>query len=178
MSNLGWPDSLWVVGLVVALSSLAVACSDPVGGEGDDEPVETTHQELCDDPSGMDGLSVSVSAQGLESVATMTGEDCDCCNAVWVDFVFSCSDDFGDGVVLTTADGTDLEEVEASNTTGTYQTTMGCVGEECSEVCAPAPLSELESVVGVFRAQEGTAPHSDGGVYDFHIEVESVKLAE
>ncbi len=169
----------WVLGLLVVFAAFNLACSDSVDAESDDEPVETTYQELCADPDGMDGLTVEVSAQGLEAVKSISGGgDCDCCGAVWVDYVFSCSEEYGDGVVLTAADGAELEEVEATNMTGTYKTTMGCVGEECSEVCAPAPVDELESIVGIFRKEEGTAPHSDGGTYDFHLEVESVILVE
>lgn len=145
---------------------------------GPEEVPLVAASKLCSDPQAHDGARVRISADEVSESVGQTLVDCGgCCNSAFTDFVLECDD--SDAIVLTPVDTADwpsatgrAETASAVTTPSSNTTQMGCLGQECYQICAPGRLSEVATFTGVFRIGEFFSPAGDGD-YPMALEVES-----
>ncbi len=179
----------------------AGANGQPVDG-GTDGGGEPTVAQLCADPQAYDGQTVTLDGSLIETVTMGTTRGCGdtgeaCCNAVVTNYVLACDRnsignvDSSTAIVLVADEDAGFEYVEGEVVTDEVEDLaglvegrirMGCVGQECYEVCAPAAPAEITSFTGTFRTGGSFTPDTQGGlgeppgIYNHAVEVTSVEL--
>ncbi|QDG51004.1 hypothetical protein FIV42_09725 [Persicimonas caeni] len=182
----------------------AQGSGEPVDG-GTDGGGETTLSQLCTTPQAYDGQTVTLDGSQIETINVGTTRGCPdtgegCCNAVVTGFVLACGQnqvgnvDRDTAIVLVAGDDAGFEFVQGEVVTDEVadleglvkgEIRMGCVGQECYEVCGPAAPEEIISFTGTFRSSGGPFyPTTRGGlgdppgIFDYAVEVTNMEVAE
>ncbi len=159
---------------------LGAGCASTTSGAnrdgGTDAPTETvdggrcasvTLAEACAQPERYDGCELDLHGPIVARTrGTLIG--CTCCNAIQTSYVFECAgvDAGGPGftsdIVLESdtsgiwrdVHGVVVDEGRTNNVIRslipTFHTALGCVGQDCFEVCAPAAPEQLLGARGRF----------------------------
>jgi hypothetical protein len=140
----------------IALCAMWVGCGD--GGTGELPAPEEVAAEICADPAWFDGERVTMRAP-LEPRRLCTAVSCrdagydSCCNYCLTTFVVPC----GGGTEIQLAEAPGLAGDPVPVTSEVWppsepgEVRFGCLGDDCSESCAPAPADRIREVTGVVR---------------------------
>ena len=135
---------------------MAGGCGD--AGGGDIPAPERVALAICDDPARFDGELVVMRA-ALEPRRSCTAVDCrgagydSCCNYCLTTFVAPCGGE--QAIMLLEVPGFVGDPVPVTSEvwppTSPGEVRFGCLGDDCSESCAPAPADRIREVTGIVR---------------------------